>query len=84
MCQLRDRVAAGKKIDSGVAVFGPGVDREMRLLDDHYARNTMWLKGLKDRRDDVCMGRFGSLIHQRFYTFEVIQYRRVAARVFNE
>jgi hypothetical protein len=56
----------------------------MRLFDHHHASHALWLKGLENGCDDVGTGCFGGLIHQRFNSFEVIQYRRVAARVFNE
>jgi hypothetical protein len=42
------------------------------------------LEWLEHGRDDVRSGCLGGLIHQGFNSFEVIQYRRVAARVFNE
>jgi len=82
--QFRDRLSAGEEINGGVAVLRPSVNREVRLFDHHYTGDTVRLEGLKYRGDDVCTGRFRRLIHQRFNTFEVIQYRRVAARVLNE
>jgi hypothetical protein len=84
MRHLGDGVAARKEIDGGVTAFRPGVDREMGLFHHDYACHALWLERLKDRCDDVRAGCFGGLVHQRFYSFEVIQYRRVAARVFNE
>lgn len=79
-----NRFSTREEVDGGVPVFRPSVDREMRLFDHHDTGHSLRLEWLKNGRDDVGAGCFSGLIHQRFDSFEVIQYRRVAARVLNE
>jgi hypothetical protein len=79
-----NRFSTSEEVDGGVPVFRPSVNREMTLFDHHDTGHSLRLKWLKDRCDDVRTGCFSGLIHQRFNSFEVIQYRRVAARVLNE
>src|ERR1700712_4226142 len=82
--KLGNGIAAGEEIYRSVAMLWPRVDREMRFFDNDHAGDAMWLKRLEYRCDDVGAGCLGSLVHQRFNTFQVIQYQRVAARVLNE
>jgi hypothetical protein len=79
-----NRFSTREEVDGGIPVFRPSMNREMTLFDHHDTGHSLRLEWLENGRDDVRAGCFSGLIHQRFNSFEVIQYRRVAARVLNE
>lgn len=43
-----DVTAAGKEVNGGVTVLGPGVDRHVRFGDDQYAGDTLGIVTMKD------------------------------------
>ena len=72
-------IAVSRVVNAAVAVAC--VETLSALMPSELA---LRLERLKYGSDDVRTGCLCGLVHQRFNPFEVIQYRRVAARVLNE
>src|SRR6476661_1799113 len=68
-----EHVAAGEHVDRGVAVLGPGVDRQMRLGDDDDSADAKRVELVKDDVDDGGLGSLGRFHHGRLHGVQTVQ-----------
>src|SRR5712671_4981315 len=73
-----EHVAAGEHVDRGVAILGPGVDRQMRLGDDDDSADAKRVELVKDNVDDGGLSPLGRLHHGRLHGVQTVKGFRVA------
>ena len=79
-----DRIATSEKVDGGVTIFGPGVDRKMRLGYDHHARYALRVVAMKDRAYN-CGSRFSHrFVQVKLQPFGIVEHLVVATGVFGD
>jgi hypothetical protein len=73
-----EHVAAGEHVHRGVAVLGPGVNRQVRLGDDDDSADAKRVELVKDDVDDGGLSPLGRLHHGRLHGVQTVQGFRVA------
>lgn len=67
------------EINRGIALLGPGVDGNVRLLKKQDARDTLGSKGVHQRADDFCPREFGTCTQNLLETRDVVERKGIGA-----
>ena len=79
-----DLGSTGEHIDRSEIIFGPGVNRQMRLRDHHDAGNAVRIEGVEDNVDNSGFRVLGRFDHDGFHFMHIVEDFRIAVVEFNE
>jgi hypothetical protein len=81
---LRIAQPARVEVDRGVAGLGPGVDREVRLLDQEHARHALRAEAMEAAVEHPRARRVGRVAQEDLEAGHVVEDDRVAPAVLDE